>query len=97
MGVGVRRVEVEGNRDAGRAADERDEGEGHIGIIGVPCPVAGLVGSASPEQAVSTADEDENGAYGGRDDVEDHLFAMLDRITLNVAFEENSLLLLRLG
>lgn len=71
--VGMRWVEYEGGDYAGCSSDEWQDGEGHVGVIDVPCPVAGVVNSTARQDAVAAADEDEGDADTGRYDVEGHV------------------------
>lgn len=56
--------EAEGDGDG--ADGERDEGKGHVGVLGTPLPVTGFVEAAGEEESVGAADEDETGADDSR-------------------------------
>jgi hypothetical protein len=68
---GLGRIKLEGERDDSGTGHERHDSEGHVGVIGVPCPVAFRMDSTAGEQSVSASEKDKRAADGGYDNVED--------------------------
>lgn len=68
--VGMGRVEDEGHRDAGGAANQRQQGHGDVEIVDAPGAVACRVQLAAEEAAVGASGQNQRGGHAGRRDVE---------------------------